>query len=123
MKKHLKIFPEYDCSPLWVSNNGSIYENYIIDKSIFNEALKTSLFEWNWSFQKTLNQNYPPDSGFLTVKEKLNFEKNGLIIWDSIVHSYSYIYNEVSYYSIALNELFYSREQYSKEMYIRYNLK
>jgi len=35
--KYLKLSPEYECGPLWVSVDGNFYENMSIDASPFDE--------------------------------------------------------------------------------------
>ncbi len=106
MKRHLKILPEYECSPLWISDDGILFENLSIEDSGFDTDLKISLNNWSYTFQKTLNQDYPRDSGFLSINDASDFEKKGLKIWDAIVEKYKNRFYKIYFFSYELNELF-----------------
>lgn len=112
MEIYLKIMPEYGCDPLWESNDGIVYEYLDIHDSYFDNKLKQSILEWSSIYQSTLNQDYPPDSAFITIEDELIFELEGLRIWDAIVQNYSDKYFKIIYYSITFGENFNDRDIY-----------
>ncbi|HEV8269992.1 MAG TPA: hypothetical protein VGQ04_01735 [Chitinophagaceae bacterium] len=114
--KYLKLDPEYQCSPLWVSLDGEIYKNFEIDASPFDELLKNKIFNWAKNFEDTLNQDYPPDSGFKSVEEEEQFEQSGIDIWKDIVKSYSNLFNKVLFKSYRLQKLYSNLIEYQKDL-------
>jgi hypothetical protein len=113
--KYLKLSPEYECSPLWVSLDDEIYENFEIDASPFDQLLKNKIFNWAKNFEDTLNQDYPPNSGFRSVKEEEQFEQRGVAIWRDIIQSYSDLFNKVLFKSHRLQRLYFNVEEYQKD--------
>lgn len=113
---YLKLSPEYECSPLWISSDGEIYENLQIDNTPFDEALKKKLADWADAFDATLNQDYPPDSGFANEKDEQAFERDGLAIWKNILEDYSNLYQKVLFKSVLLSRLYYNVEEYQNEL-------
>jgi hypothetical protein len=93
--KYLKLSPEYECSPLWVSVDGDFYENLNIDASPFNEFLRSKISDWAINFEGTLNQDYPPESGFTTFEDEEKFEQDGVEIWKHILSHYASEYDKV----------------------------
>ena len=120
--KYLKINAEYQCSPIWVSEDGEIYNNLNIEESPFDSNLKKVLLEWSNLFDKTLNQNYPPDSGFNSVNEEVEFEKHGLEIWKLIFDGYNDIYSFVQYRSYLLSNIYSDIESYKVELRSKFGL-
>ena len=113
---YLKLSPEYGCSPLWNSLDGKIYSNLDIDSSPFDEVLKSRLFDWAKNFETTLNQDYPPDSGFKTIVDEQAFETNGATIWKDILKHYSNLYKQVLFRSNFLNKLYSNLDEYENEL-------
>lgn len=113
---YLKLSPEYECSPLWISSDGEVYENLQISNTPFDEVLKKKLVEWAETFDATLNQDYPPDSGFANSEDELTFEKNGVIIWGIILKNYYGLYQQVLFKSILLNRLYSNIDEYYSEL-------
>lgn len=114
--KYLKLSPEYECSPLWVSLDEDLYENVRIDTSPFDEALKRRITNWSKIFENTLNQDYPPDSGFRTVKEEEDFEQAGFNIWNDIKQHYLTLYDMVFYNSYTLRKLYSNISEYQNDL-------
>ena len=97
--------PEYECSPIWISRNDSIYENISVGSlNRIPEELIIKIDKWNDLYQATLDQDYPPDSGFKSLEEEGAFERQGLEIWKEIHKFYDDTY-KVIYYSIKNNKL------------------
>jgi hypothetical protein len=113
---YLKLSPEYQSSPLWVSLDGNIYENLSIDTSPFTEALKKRISDWAKSFEDTLNQYYPPDSGFITGKQGEDFEQVGFNIWNDIKQHYSNLYDIIFFNSYTLRRLYSNVQEYQKDL-------
>jgi hypothetical protein len=114
--KYLKLSPEYQCSPLWVSLDGNFYENLSIDTSPFDEALKRRISDWAKSFEDTLNQDYPPDSGFSTRKREEDFEQAGFNIWNDIKQHYTNLYDIIYFNSYTLRRLYSNVPEYQKDL-------
>jgi hypothetical protein len=114
--KYLKINSEYQCSPLWVSSDGVVYENLDINASPFDESLRMKISDWAKTFENTLNQDYPPDSGFGTLVEEKQFEQNGFNIWKYINECYSDLYDKVFFYSYTMEKLYSNVSDYQKDL-------
>ena len=104
--KYLKLSPEYQCSPLWVSSDGEYYENLNLDASPFNKFLRSKISDWAINFEGTLNQDYPPESGFTTFEDVVIFEQNGVEIWKYIISHYASEYDQVFFNSFRLAKLY-----------------
>jgi len=114
--KYLKISPEYQCSPLWVSLDGHIYKNLNIDNSPFDQILKTKLSGWAKNYEDTLSQDYPPDSGFSTLKAEEGFELAGFTIWNCIKQHYSNFFDTISFKSYKLEKLYSDISEYQRDL-------
>lgn len=115
--KYLKISPEYECSPLWVSiDDGKTYKNIEITNTPFEDLLKIKILDWAKDFETTLNQNYPPDSGFESLKREEDFEDNGICIWKDITRNYSDIFKDIIFKSYKFQKLYYSLAEYENDL-------
>ena len=114
--KYLKLSPEYQCSPLWVSSDGNFYENLSIDTSPFNESLKNKISKWAMCFEKTLNQDYPPESGFASFGDEEEFERDGIEIWENITSHYLNEYIVIFYKSHMLAKLYTNITDYKNDL-------
>ena len=76
--KILPILADYGCFPLW-REEGEFFDN--IDPKSETLNLSTSLAEdldrWSLRFDATLNQEYPPGSGFESDAEEERFVQEG----------------------------------------------
>ncbi|KGF34367.1 hypothetical protein [Hoylesella buccalis] len=113
MNKYLKIMPEYGCSPLWVSDNNGTFKNLDIRK--IGLSLVNRIDVWNQLYQSTLNQEYPPESGFVNTIEMYNFEKEGIRIWKDLLNIYFNI-AKITYWSIVFNRLFFNVNELNVEL-------
>lgn len=111
----LKIMPEYECSSLWISNDGHFFLHLEIFDAPFDNQLKHFIKDWAQRFDATLNQEYPPDSGFSDMLEQDAFEEDGIKIWLEILNNYTHIYNNVHYWSYAKKRLFLDVETYIRD--------
>lgn len=67
---------DYDCFPLWEASDriGNINPN---DLPLSHE-LKQQLIKWAKVFDQTLNQDYPPDSGFKSPDDEQEFKQSAI---------------------------------------------
>ena len=79
--------PEYECYPIWISENGGMFENTNPRELKISETLKNQIENWDNKFEKTYNKMNPMDSGFIDKSEKLAFEKEGVIIQSNLLKS------------------------------------
>jgi hypothetical protein len=75
VSKILKLMPDYHCFPLW--KTGGEIGNVDPDDLPLTSDLKAALRVWASTYDKTLNQEYPPDSGFASPAEEEAFENEG----------------------------------------------
>ncbi len=71
----IKLMPDYHCHPLWQPDS----KEYNIDPDDLplTNDLKAALRAWANTYDTTLNQEYPPDSGFASPAEEEAFEAEG----------------------------------------------
>ena len=98
MIDRLKLMSDYHCFPLWVVQEGG---NVNPDELPLTNELKSSLHRWAASYDRTLNRDYPPDSGFAGPDEEEAFEAEGLRLWQELQAQLRGT-NEVVYYSQLL---------------------
>ena len=113
MNKYLKIMPEYGCSPLWVSDNNKTFKN--LDFRKVGSSLVNRIDVWNQLYQSTLNQEYPPESGFVNTIDIYNFEKEGIKIWKDLLNIYFNI-AKIAYWSIVFSRLFFNVNELNVEL-------
>ena len=102
MSNRLKLMTDYHCFPLW----GDTEEGYNRDPNDLPLAdeLKSALHAWAASYDRTLNDDYPPDSGFPSPREEDAFEAEGLRLWQELQAQVGGAY-EVVYYSWRLGKI------------------
>ena len=100
MSKQLKLMSDYHCFPLWeIGEDGK--ENPDPNELPLSDELKSALHRWSMSFDETLNDDYPPDSGFARREDEEAFESEGLRLWQELQTQLRGTY-EVVYYSQRL---------------------
>ena len=72
MTKVLKLMPDYHCFPLWKA--GGEIGNVNPDDLPLTNDLKAALQAWASAYDKTLNEEYPPDSRFVSAADEEAFE-------------------------------------------------
>lgn len=60
----LKLSLEYMCSSVWLVYSDGGLDDIGPEKLPISKDLKHDILKWNRIYQSTLDQNYPPDSGF-----------------------------------------------------------
>jgi hypothetical protein len=98
MSKVMKLMADYQCFPLWEYRDGELTGNVNPDDLPLTRELKSALHAWSASYDRTLNQEYPPDSGFASPAEEEAFETEGKRLWKELQAQLGPEY-QVSYYS------------------------
>ena len=77
MKRHIQIMAEYGCHPIWDVTE-PVPRNLSALELGMTKELDERFAAWAETFEATLNQEYPPDSGFASQAELEAFEREGL---------------------------------------------
>jgi len=101
--KAIKLMPDYHCSPLWVTDGAELGYTEPEDLPL-GPALRKALWNWAASYDRTLNQEYPPDSGFSSDAEGKEFDREGRRLWRALQQELPNV--KVSYYSVRDNKLY-----------------
>jgi len=83
MKKKIKLMADYGCYPLWWVDPDLVGNITPHSLSLSQETLDR-LSNWAASFDATLNQDYPPDSGFASEQDAQAFEEEGISLWQQL---------------------------------------
>lgn len=83
MAKKMKLMVDYQCFPLWEESDGDT-KNVNPDDLPLASELKSALRNWAASYERTLNQEYPPDSGFINPEQEAAFEAEGKRLWKEL---------------------------------------
>lgn len=97
MPKLMKLMADYQCFPLWEALDDGTH-NVNPDDLPLTADLKSALRNWSASYDRTLNQEYPPDSGFASPAEEEAFEAEGRRLWKELQAQLDPEY-KVAYYS------------------------
>jgi hypothetical protein len=76
----IKLMAEYGGTVLWGVEATDIGPINPDDLPLTRE-LKSALHAWSASYDRTLNQEYPPDSGFANSAEEEAFDAEGRRLW------------------------------------------
>lgn len=71
--KTIKLMADYGCFPLWKASGevGNINPNDLP----LSQELRQLLVDWSRAFDQTLNEDYPPDSGFKSEVDEIEFKQ------------------------------------------------
>lgn len=76
-----RIFPEWGhASPVWNGVPGTGPYNLALEHLPITDQLAKELGRWQLSFLETLDEEYPPDSGFATPEEEEAFVSTGRLL-------------------------------------------
>jgi hypothetical protein len=65
---------DYYCFPLWKAGEGEV--GNIDPRSLpISTRLQEQLLSWAKAYDQTLDSDYPPNSGFKSAEEKVEFER------------------------------------------------
>lgn len=78
----IKLQVEWGTGPLWVSRGADDFPDSYDTEEIgdivpLSDGLRREIAAWGDRFQVTLNQDYPPDSGFAAPAEEATFIAEG----------------------------------------------
>ncbi|WP_047302582.1 hypothetical protein [Pseudomonas fluorescens] len=74
--KVVKVMPDYQCFPLRSLSPDSI-GNVDPEELPISQELKADLMSWVLKYDDTLDEEYPPDSGFSSEEDEAEFNKKG----------------------------------------------
>ena len=80
MVRTVKLMADYYAHVLWEVGDDRVGD---IDPKTFliSEGLRNDLHAWGETYFRTLNQQYPPDSGFTSPEEEVAFDREGRRLW------------------------------------------
>ena len=102
MSTTVKLMADYHSSPLWWTEGRE--GNVDIESLPISRQLKAALEAWAQTYDRTLNQDYPPESGFRTPPEASAFDAEGQRLWRALQHELGVAY-KVVYFSIRSGRL------------------
>lgn len=79
----LRLMADYQCHPLWEKLESGV-RNVSPAELPISDALKHALVAWAASYDSTLNQDDPAQSGFPSEREERGFEATGLRLWAAL---------------------------------------
>ena len=97
MKETIKLMADYECYPLWWSEP-KLVGNIKPAKLPLSQETLDRLSKWASTYDATLNQEYPPDSGFASEEDAQAFEQEGISLWQQLQKELAPDY-EVLYFS------------------------
>ena len=74
--RQLQVLSDYECFPLWRPGSSGV-ENVDPATLPVSGELAAALLRWAEEFDQTLNQDYPPDSGFPLERDRQDFLQRG----------------------------------------------
>lgn len=103
MKKTIKLMADYQCYPLWW-DEPELVGNIDPAKLPLSQETLDRLSNWTSAYDATLNQDYPPDSGFGSEEDAQAFEQEGISLWQQLQKELAPDY-EVLYFSEQQRQL------------------
>jgi hypothetical protein len=105
MVKKIKLMSDYGCFPLWEYLDGELVDNVNPDDLPLSTGLKTALHKWAISYDLTLDEEYPPNSGFRNPAEAEAFEVQGREMWRELQSQLGPDF-KILYYSVLDRKLY-----------------
>jgi hypothetical protein len=93
--KILKLMADYHCFPLWNVSSCEV-GNISPDDLPLSKTLNKRLAYWASVYDKTLNMEYPPDSGFSSEQEEKWFKQEGALIFECLKHEIGHEYHVIA---------------------------
>ena len=103
----LRLRPDYHCSPLWLPDGqalGEVGPDIDPDDLPLSPSLKQALWHWAAAYDRTLNQEYPPESGFPSRADAHAFQREGERLWNELRRELPA--TRVSYFDVIDNRLY-----------------
>ena len=120
--KIVKLMPDYGCYPLWYYDDTNCFiDNLPLDSDILNisDSLIERLYKWSIDYDNTLNQDYPPDSGFNTEKDLKYFLIEGLSLWNELISELPDF--KIIYFSVENYELYEDINNYESKLLAKFS--
>lgn len=99
----LKLMAEYGGTVLWNAGEGTVGPVEPATLPITRD-LVADICRWAEAYDRTLNSEYPPESGFKSAHEAEAFELEGLRLWQGLRDQLGGEY-KVLYYSLRESRL------------------
>ena len=77
----IKLWADYGSYPLWAVDE---IDNIAPEELPLSQATIQRLNTWQDTYDKTLNQDYPPLSNFANKQAEIDFNKEGIILWQQL---------------------------------------
>ena len=78
----IKLWADYGSYPLWGVDE---IENFAPEELPLSEDTIQRLHQWQNTYDATLNQDYPPLSGFLNAEAEARFQQEGVQLWKQLL--------------------------------------
>ena len=78
MKQRIKLWADYGSYPLWGVDE---IDNFAPEELPLSSNTIKRLHEWQDSYDLTLNEEYPPESGFSSPQAEASFKQEGYELW------------------------------------------
>ena len=104
MKKAIKLMADYGCYPLWWVSSDTVGAVDPAELPLKPETIQ-QLNQWSLTYDATLNQDYPPDSGFASNADAQAFEQEGVRLWQQLTEELAPHY-DIAYFSEQRGQLF-----------------
>lgn len=85
MTQRLKLMADYGCTVLWHADDDKVGP-VDVDTLPLSSNLREALGKWAEWYDSTLDQEYPPNSGFGTPEEAATFEAEGRRLWRELTN-------------------------------------
>jgi hypothetical protein len=81
VKQRIKLWADYGSYPLWGVDE---VDNFAPEELPLSSETIADLHQWQDSYDATLNQDYPPLSGFSSAEVEANFKQEGVQLWKQL---------------------------------------
>lgn len=83
MSNVIKLMPEYECYPIWISENGGIFKNIPASSLDISEKLLDEITLWDKIFEDAYDRSNPIVSG-IKGDQFISFKKRGMEIYQKL---------------------------------------
>ena len=101
--REIKLMTDYDCYPLWEESSDGV-DNIAPSSLPISESLAERIDAWGDEYDKTMNNEDPAASGFLSEQAMVIFEGKGKALFGELKQELGGEFT-VTYFSTQLNSL------------------
>ncbi|WP_386698370.1 hypothetical protein [Lonepinella sp. MS14436] len=76
-----RFFPEFFCYSIWLVNEDGTVENISANELPITSSLKKEIEDWEREYDSIYNDDYPLESDFRSIYDKISFQKKGDILF------------------------------------------